>query len=155
VSARLHTREESGITLDRELRWFHDGQPVEHPRIIEAFNQGLRVGDDGRYLLVIGADWCVVKVADAAFAVLALDVLDDGALAVRLSDRTAEPLDEASLTLEADGVLTARVKQGRAKARFTRDAQFSLGELLTEGPQGLRLTAGGRSRPVAIAGWRG
>ena len=129
--------------------------PIEHPLIIEAFNQGLRIGDDGRYTLVIGADWCVVKVADAGFAVLAVDVQDDGSLAVRLSDRTGERLDEASLVLESDGVLTARVKQGRAKARFTRDAQFSLGELLSDGPQGLTLTAGGRSRPVAIAGWHG
>ena len=38
---KLHTREQSGIRLDRQLRWWHDDEPVEHPKIIEAFNRGL------------------------------------------------------------------------------------------------------------------
>ena len=64
---------------------------------------------------MLGDDWCFVTVEDAAYAVLALDILEDG-LSVRLSDRTSEPLAPATLALDADGVVTARVKAGRAKA---------------------------------------
>ncbi|MGZ6140198.1 MAG: hypothetical protein ACXWLA_05970, partial [Myxococcaceae bacterium] len=53
---RWHTREDSGLVLDRELNWVHDGERVTHPRIIEAFNAGLVPTDDGRFQLHIGQD---------------------------------------------------------------------------------------------------
>jgi hypothetical protein len=127
---KWHTREDSGIRLDRQLRWWHDDERVEHPRIIEAFNQGLKVTEDRRFKLEIGNDWCFVAVEDAAFEVLAIDVSEGSRLSARLSDRTAEWLDVASLGVDAEGVLTVAVKGGLAKARFSRDAQFSLGAML-------------------------
>ena len=54
MPARWHTREDSGIRLDRQFRWWHDGELIEHPNIIEAFNKGVRVGDDGRVTLHFG-----------------------------------------------------------------------------------------------------
>ncbi len=134
---KWHTREDSGIRLDRSLRWWHDDQLVEHPRIIETFNQSLVPTDDGRFQLQIGKDWCFVAVEDAAYAVTAIDAMDDGGLSVRLSDRTAERLAPDTLQLGDDGVLQCRVKAGRARARFARDAQFELGSLLV--PEGTRL----------------
>jgi hypothetical protein len=148
-----HTREASGITLDREQRWFHDGEPVEHPKIIEAFNCGLKVQDDGRYKLEFGNDWCFVEVQGAAYRVLMLDDGEDGRLSVRLSDRTAEWLDVSTLALDADGVFTAAVKGGKARARFSREAQFSLGEKRVEEGGAVVLKIGDRSEPVPHAAW--
>jgi len=34
----------------------HDDEPVEHPKLIEAFNRGLKVLDDGKYRLEFGTD---------------------------------------------------------------------------------------------------
>jgi uncharacterized protein len=147
---KWHTREESGIRLDRRLRWFHDDERVEHPRIIEAFNQGLRVAEDGRFKLEIGTDWCFVTVEDAAFEVLAVDVSEGSRPSIRLSDRTAEWLDPASLAVDAEGVLTVQVKNGRAKARFSRDAQFALGTLLEADGDGFVLRAGEKSWPTSL-----
>jgi uncharacterized protein len=148
-----HTRERSGISLDREQRWWHDGEPVEHPRIIEAFNKGLKVQDDGRYKLEFGDDWCFVEVQGAAYRVLVLDEAEGDRLSIRLSDRTAEWLDVGSLVLDADGVLTAAVKGGRARARFSREAQFALGErVVSEGGAAL-VRIGGRSVPLPQAAW--
>ncbi len=130
MDKKWHTREESGIRLDRRMRWFHDDEPVEHERMIEAFNQGLRVTDDGRYKLEIGNDWCFITVEDAAFVVVAVDLSDASRPSIRLSDRTAEWLDPASLAVDEEGVLLVRVKNGKAGARFSRDAQFALGSLL-------------------------
>jgi len=140
---RWHTREDSGLCLDRELRWLHDGAPIAHPRIVELFNESLVPTDDGRFQLQVGKDWAYVTVEDAAYRVTALDATDRQVF-LRLSDKTGEALDPSTLTLEADGVLSARVKGGRAKARFSRQAQVALGALLEESEEGvaLRLAAG-------------
>jgi hypothetical protein len=127
---RWHTREDSGIRLDRELRWFHDDELIEHPKIIEAFNTGLSPTDDGRFMLRFGNDWCFVQVEDAAYEVRAVHFLPEPR--VVLSDRTDEPLAIESLWLGSDGVLNCGVKQGRAKARFSRQAQADLGEHFEE-----------------------
>lgn len=150
---RWHTREDSGIRLDKTLRWWHDDEPIEHPKIIELFNTSLVLDDDGRYQLRIGQDWCFIQVEDAAYEVRTVDVTPDERVSVRLSDRTAEALDPATLALEPDGVFSCRVKRGRAKARFSRDAQYQLGELLEEGEGGhLFLRAGQRrvALPVSL-----
>ena len=130
---RWHTREDSGLVLDRDLNWIHDGERITHPKIIEAFNQGLVPADDGRFQLRIGNDWAYVTVEGAAYRVNAIDT-DESRVYLRLSDRTGEALDPATLRLGEDGVLTARVKGGRAQARFSRDAQYALGQLLV--PEG-------------------
>jgi uncharacterized protein len=146
---RWHTREDSGIRLDRALRWWHDDEPIEHPRIVELFNASLELDEAGRFVLRIGKDWCVVQVEDAAYEVRTVDVTEGGRVALRLSDRTAELLEPSSLGLGADAVLTCRVKAGRAGARFSRDAQYQLGQLLEEGPGGaLGLRAGSQWLPV-------
>lgn len=145
---RWHTREDSGIRLDREGRWWHDDELVEHPKIVEAFNTGLQVTEDGRYKLVFGWDWCFVTVEDAAYRVVAVDVADDGGCLLRLSDRSLERLDPSTLTVEQDGVLSCRVKEKRAKARFTRDAQFAIGDRLEERNGEMGLCLGGRWWPL-------
>ncbi|NVJ27039.1 MULTISPECIES: DUF1285 domain-containing protein [Myxococcus] len=149
---RWHTREDSGIRLDARLRWWHDDEPIEHPKIIELFNASLILDDTGRYQLRIGNDWCFVEVADAAYEVRTVDVTPDERVSIRLSDRTADVLDLPTLAVEPDGVLSCRVKQGRAKARFSRDAQYQLGQLLEAAPEGgLLLRAGERRYPVALS----
>ena len=145
-----HTREDSGIRLDAQGRWWHDGELVEHPRIIEAFNRGLAPADDGRFRLQLGNDWCYVDVEDAAYRVLAIDPAPDNRLSIRLTDRTAEFLDISTLELDTDGVLACRVKQGRAKARFEREAQFALGSLLQEVEGQLVLRVGAKSYPLRL-----
>ncbi len=145
---RWHTREDSGIRLDRDGRWWHDDERVEHPKIIEAFNTGLVPTEDGRFKLQFGWDWCFVEVEDAAYRVVAVDARPDG-IGLRLSDRTSELLDPETLALDEEGVLSCRVKQGRAKARFTRDAQFAFGEFLDDDDGQLVVRAGGRRWRIA------
>lgn len=128
---RWHTREDSGLRIDRQGQWWHDDERIEHPNIIEAFNRGLRVMEDGKYQLHFGNDWCFVQVEHAGFTIVAVDEAEER-LSVRLSDRTAEWLDLESLREDDEGVLTAKVKDGKALARFSRDAQFQLGSRMEE-----------------------
>jgi hypothetical protein len=148
---RWHTREDSGIRIDRQGRWWHDDGLVEHPNIIEAFNQGLRVMDDGRYQLHFGGDWCFVTVADCAFTVVAVDESEGERLSVRLSDRTAEWLDLDTLALDDEGVLVAKVKGGKARARFSREAQFQLAERFEEVDGRLSVRVGTKKWPVPLS----
>ena len=149
---RWHTREDSGIRLDARLRWWHDDEPIEHPRIIELFNSSLVLDEQGRYQLQIGKDWCYVQVEDAAYEVRTVDVTPDERVSVRLSDRTAEALEPTTLAVDAEGVLSCGVKGGRARARFSRDAQYQLGQLLEQEPGGgLVLCAGGRRLPMPVS----
>jgi hypothetical protein len=76
---------------------------------------------------------------------------DDSRVYLRLSDRTGEALDPSTLRLGEDGVLTARVKAGRAEARFSRDAQFALGQLLVPEGEGWVLLLPKARVPVSIA----
>lgn len=145
ASVRWHTREDSGIRLDRGFRWWHDGERIDHPKIVEAFNRGVRVDEQGRVTLHFGDDWCVIEVEDAPYQVLAVDDADGGRASVRLSDRTAEILDTHALQVDDDGVVSVKVKNGLARARFGRDAQFQLGErLVLDAGQVFLETAGQR-----------
>lgn len=146
---RWHTREDSGLVLDRDLNWIHDGERITHPKIIEAFNQGLVPTEDGRFQLRIGNDWAWVTVEGAAYRVNAIDT-DDARVYLRLSDRTGEALDPSTLRLGEDGVLTARVKSSRAGARFSRDAQFAVGQLLVSEGSGWALLLPRARIPVSI-----
>jgi len=149
---RWHTREESGIRLDRQGRWWHDDERVEHPRIVEAFDRGLEPTDDGRYRLVFGHDWCFVTVEGEAYRVTGLTLEHDGPPALTLSDGSSEVLDPASLTADAEGVLSCGVKTGRARARFSRTEQAALGELLEESDGKLWLRCGAYRRMVGPLG---
>jgi hypothetical protein len=150
TTKRWHTREDSGLRLDARGRWWHDDEPIEHPHIIEAFNRGLRVTEEGRYELHFGGDWCVVQVDGCAFTVVAFDVSEGDRPSVRLSDRTAEWLDVDSLRLDEEGALTCAVKGGRARARFSRAAQQQLGERLVTNGDRLELELGGRRWPTPL-----
>ncbi|EYF04618.1 hypothetical protein [Chondromyces apiculatus] len=121
---------ESTIRLDKEGRFWHDGERVEH----QAMEQALRSWvashpDDGRPILTNGYDWCYFQVDDAPLFVSALHVSGDAATLV-LFDGTEEALDPAVLSLGVDGVVYARVRGGKLEARFSRHAQTQLEPLL-------------------------
>jgi hypothetical protein len=121
---------------------------VEHPKVIEAFNRGLSPTDDGRFRLDFGNDWCFVTVEDAAYRVLLIDVDESKGVFLRLSDRQGERLDPDTLFLDEEGVFCCRVKEGRAHARFSREAQAALGEYLEEDDGTVFLHVGAHRWPL-------
>jgi len=128
--------------LDREGRWFHDGEPVEHPKIVEAFNRGLERDEHGRYVLRFGSDWCFVTVEDAPLQVETVALPSPDRVVLQLSSGSAEDLRPETLSLR-DGILYCVAESGLT-ARFSRSAQFALGSLLEERPGGYVLVLGGR-----------
>jgi hypothetical protein len=142
---RLHTREDSGIVLDREGRWLHDGEPVEHPKIIDAFNRGIERAPDGRYVLRFGGDWCFITVEGAPLQVLQA-LIEPGGVRLKLSNGKSEPLAPQTLSTW-EGVLYCVTASGMA-ARFSRAAQSALAPLLRERAGGFELEVDSQCWPV-------
>lgn len=141
-------RENSHIHLDMEGRFWHEGAPVEHPRVALLFHQGLGRSPDGRPTLTVGRTWCYVTADGPLYRVRDAACWEDegrvGRLArcvLRLDDASEEELAPATLAWNDRGILTARVKAGRELAVFEPRAQASLARFLDEGGQ-LALVAG-------------
>lgn len=135
-------RENSGMRLDAQGGFWHEERPVEHPRVVELFRQGLGRAPDGRPTLRVGRTWCYIDVEDTlygverAYCTPAHERL--AACELFLDDGTSEPLQRAAgtLALGSNDVLYARVKNGTEWARLSPGAQAALGAFLVETADG-------------------
>ena len=144
-------RSNSRIRLDGEGRFWHEESLVEHPRVIEAFHRGLGRAPDGRATLRVGNTWCYIQVEDTLYLVRRAICREvDGAEVLassllRLDDGSEELLDPSGLAVNDEGVLYARVKEGREWARFIPEAQIALGRFIeAEEGEAPRLQMAGR-----------
>jgi hypothetical protein len=152
-------RENSHIRLDREGRFWHEGAPVEHPLVAQAFHRGLGRAPDGRPTITFGRTWCYFTADGALYqARTAACVTGPGgtlqSCVLRLDDATDDEvlLVPGSIGIDHEGVLHVRVKEGREWARLLPAAQAELGrwvETSASGELGL-LTGSGFVLPVRI-----
>lgn len=127
---------ESTIRLDREGRFWHDDEPVEHAGMAAAFGSWIDVHpDDGRFILTNGYDWSYFTVEDVAYFVQSVRA-DDGVPVLVLNDGTEEVLDASTLAVGERDALYCRVKDGKLEARFQPAAQTALAPFLVEGVGG-------------------
>lgn len=138
---------DSGLELDEEGRFLHDGVPVEHPGVSAAFQRGLEQARDGRWLVRFGADWAFVRVRATPFVVVAIRARA-GLPILQLSDGSDEALRPEALWEAEDGVLYAALSRG-APARFARLAQGALAPWLVEEQGHVALLIAGRVAPIA------
>lgn len=147
-------RENSGIRLDREGRFWHEGTLVEHPKVQLLFHQGLGRAPDGRATLTVGRTWCYLSVDDTLYLVRrAICRGEAGRLSsceLVLDDASTEPLSFSPgvLRLDEEGVLRVLVKQGREWARLSAEAQAVLGPWLVEVGEGWALQTVAGAVPV-------
>ncbi len=123
-------RENSGLRLDREGRFWHRGDLLEHARTVAALHRGLHRAEDGRWAVRIGTEWGYVDVEDAARFVRRVEPRGQG-LRAQLADGQWVELDPATLAAGAEDALYARTPEGE-RARLTRAAQLSLSDHLRE-----------------------
>ena len=133
-------REQSGLRLDAEGRFWHRGGLVEHARTIAVLHQGLHRAPDGRWATRIGREWGYVEVEDAAFFVRRIEPAGPG-LRGQLAGSDWADIDPATIAAGAGDALYARVRGERA--RLTRAAQLSLAGFLREDGDGFSLDLGG------------
>jgi hypothetical protein len=135
---RIVPKEESGISLSARGEWFHHGEPVLHPGVVQLFHRAIRRDDQGRYYLynVIGTleENVYFEVEDTAFFVVRLDF--DAAtksFSVTLNNEDKETLDVKTLHEDERGVMYCRTQNGD-RARLSPSALMSLSDFVkTEG----------------------
>jgi hypothetical protein len=145
--AEIERLRQSGIRLDADGRFWHEGAEVTHHGMRAAFFRWLDRNPDGRWVLRLDERRFVyLDVDDAPFVVTSLR-FDGPCIFLHLVDDTEEELGYDSLRLER-GTAYATVKK-RFPARFSRAAWASLGERLSERDGAVFLmTPGGPCRLV-------
>lgn len=126
------TSRESTIVLHADGHFSHDGEPVERRDFHEALHRWLRVHpDDGRSILSNGYDWTYLRVEDTLRFVVGVKGTPPAAPTLVLADGTEEALDPATLVVDGEGALFARVHAEKQEARFLRLAQVELAPWLS------------------------
>jgi hypothetical protein len=141
----------SGIRIDREGRFIHEGAEVTHEGLRRALFRWLDrlPPPDGRYILRLDAKrLAYLDVDDTPLVARAARIDAAGAIWLALSDGAEEALDPKTLTVDGAGVLRAWVRGGRLEARLTTSSVAVLGDRLTE--QDGRITIWINSEKVAL-----
>lgn len=112
------------LRLDFEGRWYHEGEPFEHARLIELFNRGIDAHPEtGEPIVHIGERWCYFTAADTPFIVRRLEA-NDGGLVAHLNNFERWPVPAEGFVAQGDHVYVQLTPQRRA--RLGRDAQNRL-----------------------------
>jgi hypothetical protein len=118
---------ESRIRIDRDGYVWHEGEKVVHDKLARALASWIAIDPEtDRYVLRNALDWCFITVDDAPLVVRSVRVHDGARFEVELSDGSIEPLDLATLRIDADDVPYCDVRGGTIPARFSRSAAFTL-----------------------------
>ena len=139
----------TGLRLDSEGRFWHEGAIVTHPRIRLALLRWLDTLDDGRTVLRFDdARYAYIEVEDAHL-IASSAAWRNGGVWLALNDGCQEELAYGSLQVCASGRVYCAVRQGRLRARLSPDAAASLAEEIHECDEGLCLRAKGQAFVVA------
>jgi hypothetical protein len=131
----------SGIRIDREGRFLHEGAEVLHEGLRRALFRWLDTEPDGRVVLRLDAQRFAnvdLDVGATPLVARAARREGDGAeerVLLALSDGAEEALEPATLTIDDAGVLRARVRGGRLEARLATAAAAVLAERVSLGAE--------------------
>lgn len=93
--------ESFGLVLHRDASWTHEGVPILNRKLRARFDRAVRyLPEEGKYVVQIGAFRGQIEIEEAGFFVRSVDFARGE---IRLSDRSCEALDPASLRASADG----------------------------------------------------
>ena len=125
------------IFIDKEGRWFFQGEEITHRKTYLLYNRHLTRDDAGRIILKIGHEICSVEVEDAPFVVKTLEcvtakgeVLES--IGLILNDDTREPLIPETLRISASHIPYCQVRGGMFEARFSRGAYQLLAQFIEQ-----------------------
>jgi uncharacterized protein len=118
-----------GIFIDREGQWFYQGAEMRKREIVQLFYRHTSMDADGRYILELEGQRCLLEVEDTVYVVRR--VHKEGNFLLHLSDDTVEELAPETLYIGEDSVLYCTVK-GAFPARFTRPAYYQMADSVEE-----------------------
>ncbi len=155
-AAWLDKLRQSGIRVDSEGRFIHEGEEVSHEGLKAALFRWLdrlppadpAARGRGYVLRLDERRFAYLDVDDTPLVARAARVAGETIL-LSLSDGAEEPLDPTTLTVDGAGVLRAWVRGGRIEARLASSAVAALADRLTEADGWPVLTLAGQQVPLA------
>lgn len=130
----------SGMRIDRDGRWWHEGRPIERAALVRLFASVLRREPDGSHVLVTPAEKLDIEVELAALRVTAMTLEGSGEtqrIAVQLNSGEAFVLGPDHPLSEREGLPLVAVRGG-LEASFERPVYYELAELaLASDPPGV------------------
>jgi hypothetical protein len=130
---------ETTIRRDDQGRWYSDGELLEHPKLVRAFDRWLDRAEDGRYCLRNDINWAYVAIEGPPLFVRTVTLEPNALPLLTFSDDRSERLGPKSLRQGPDGALYCDARDGTFTARFERHAMQQLESLLREDDQGVYL----------------
>jgi len=128
----------TGIFVDAEGDWYHDGNRILRENIIALFLESLSVSPSGKYQIQCNQERYELEAADTPFVVSRVDrelSADSGEEEILLRFRhlsAVEPLDPSTLRVGRENILYCTVRNGRFPARFSRPAYYQIAEWIEE-----------------------
>ncbi len=119
------------IRIDKDGRWYYEGAEIVNPMVIKTFCKALAKDGQGRYCIVIDPEVCYVEVEDTPFVVTCIRGEKETGLYLHLSNFDTVPLDPQRLFIGEGNVLYYTMPGGM-KVRFTRQAYYSLANMMEE-----------------------
>ena len=143
-----------GLTLHHDGSWTHEGQPIKHRKLRQAFDRGVVYApEEGVFVVRLRHFRGQIEVEEAPFFVRTFEAQSG---AIELSDHSRESLDISSLELSArDGALLCRVKRDLIPegiwARFSHSAQADFMNAVHFADGGPELRLRGHCQPLPAA----
>lgn len=130
----------SGMRIDREGRWFHEGKRIEREALVRLFASVLRREPDGRHVLVTPAEKLDIDVELAALRVTAMSDEGDGEarrIGFQLSDGGALIVGPEHPLRFVEGLPLVAVRHG-IEASLERPVWYELADMaLAADPPGV------------------
>jgi len=148
--AGFYAVESGKVSFRRDGFWYTDDERIENPRIALLFSKSIQANPDGTFFLKVGDEQAPISVEDTPYVIRTLEDDGRGGFVMVLNDDTREPLDARALQVGSDNALYVRVKGGRFRARFLRNAYYHLADRLESDEAGrFFLNLGGVRHPIA------
>ncbi len=149
---------QGSIRIDKEGRWFFQGEEITHRRTYLLYNRHLTRDEAGRIILKIGQEVCPVEAEDAPFVVKTLEFTAEEKGGMKsvdliLNDESREPLIPETLRIAPDHTPYCRVRDGMFEARFSRGAYQLLIPFIQGDEKGNRffLTVAGKEYDLPVS----
>lgn len=134
-----------GLEIRADGTWFYQGSPIGRKPLVQLFARVLRRDPDGAHFLVTPAEKVDVKVADAPFLAVELEVHGTGTAQTLIFRTNVDDIvrcgADRPLRFEEErrsgGLKPYLMVRGRLEALVTRAIYYDLVELATEGPSGV------------------
>jgi hypothetical protein len=139
---------QTGIRLDAQGRFWHEGEEVSHPGFQRALRKWLDILPDGRPILRLDERrYAYVEVEDA-FLLVTSARWDGDRVLIQLNDESSEELAYDTLEQGDGDVLYCKARAGKLRARFTTAAYYVVAEGIEETAAGFALRAAGALHPI-------